>query len=836
MHDDLAGGGASTAGPPDDTSAATTDTSAPSTTATASSAARPKLWRPAGRGFVELFCLSGFALAQPLLDVFGKTPDVFIFREVEGGRVVLFALLVLLVPPLGLWVAETTARAIDRKAGDILHIAFVAGLLAILGVQVLKRTPLPKGVVVALGAVALAAAVTYAYVRFKPVRDWVLFAALAPIAFLAMFLVGSPASDLVAAGEVQAAVVQVTKEPHSIVMVVWDEWPLESIVNKDGRIDPELFPNLAALAGDGGWYRNATTAATATNYAVPALLSGRFPEEGVKTPIASQYPENLFTLLAGTYDLEVTESITRLCPTNLCTGPFVDNPATTTGTGPGGTGTTAAPAEPETPATSGLTNLLKDAWQAYSGMVTPGESDQTVQGFADAASFQSAATSTTTIDPAIAERQAKAVEEARNQQGFGNTGPGGQTPGQPPGSTDPGSTDPGTPTTTAAPANPFGAMGMAEAPVLRLDGVEKLVGSIEKDEKPALHFLHLQLPHSPYRFLPDGRTYSDVPAGQMDPAGMAQVMGNASKEQAAVDVERQRLIMQAGYVDDLVGDIVTRLKDAGLYDDAIIVMTSDHGAGFVPGESIRGMNVPGPLNEALYPDMLYVPLLIKGPGIAPGTVSDANAMSVDIVPTIADLIGATLPWTVDGRSLVGPERTDDTKQFHKVGLGAAAGGAGMAAGPTTTFDGAKAHKAMLERNIDMVLRSDNPTRRLFDVDDAGEIVGTRVDALTVGTDSGLTASIDRAERYAAYDPAAGVVPIHVEGHLDGGVSGEQPHLALAVNGVIAAVDETYAKEPDTHHIEMMMWPDPLVAGSNTITVYVVEGSEGARTLRPVRLA
>ena len=57
--------------------------------------------------------------------------------------------------------------------------------------------------------------------------------------------------------------------------------------------------------------------ANLTNFAVPALLTGNIPEEG-DTADTTTHPENLFTLLGGTYDLDVTERITRLCPTSLC--------------------------------------------------------------------------------------------------------------------------------------------------------------------------------------------------------------------------------------------------------------------------------------------------------------------------------------------------------------------------------------------------------------------------------------------------------------------------------------------------------------------------------------
>ena len=99
---------------------------------------------------------------------------------------------------------------------------------------------------------------------------------------------------------------------------------MQTILNRDGHIDPELYPNFAALAADGVWYRNTTTAANYTTYAVPANLTGRVPEDN-RSAVASEHPENLFTMLAGQFDLDVIETVTKLCPTSLCDDELVDH-------------------------------------------------------------------------------------------------------------------------------------------------------------------------------------------------------------------------------------------------------------------------------------------------------------------------------------------------------------------------------------------------------------------------------------------------------------------------------------------------------------------------------
>jgi hypothetical protein len=105
--------------------------------------------------------------------------------------------------------------------------------------------------------------------------------------------------------------------PRTIVMVVFDELPLTSLMEPGGRIDASRYPAFAGLARDGIWYRGATAVHDSTALAVPAMLDGRYPRPGRQSDVYS-HPQNLFTLLAGDYELHVSEEATGLCPTSLC--------------------------------------------------------------------------------------------------------------------------------------------------------------------------------------------------------------------------------------------------------------------------------------------------------------------------------------------------------------------------------------------------------------------------------------------------------------------------------------------------------------------------------------
>src|SRR5690606_24948015 len=102
-----------------------------------------------------------------------------------------------------------------------------------------------------------------------------------------------------------------------IVMIILDELALLSLLDAEGQVDAERFPNIARLADDSTWWRNASSVAGWTPYALPAMLTGRMPAEHV-APHYAVYPDNLFTLLGHYYEIHASESIAQLCPPWYC--------------------------------------------------------------------------------------------------------------------------------------------------------------------------------------------------------------------------------------------------------------------------------------------------------------------------------------------------------------------------------------------------------------------------------------------------------------------------------------------------------------------------------------
>ena len=87
------------------------------------------------------------------------------------------------------------------------------------------------------------------------------------------------------------------------------------------QINAFRYPNFAALARDSHWFRKTSTVAERSARALPAILTGRYTKD-IAPPTAANYPENLFTWLAGNYELNSFENMTSLCPEELCREPI----------------------------------------------------------------------------------------------------------------------------------------------------------------------------------------------------------------------------------------------------------------------------------------------------------------------------------------------------------------------------------------------------------------------------------------------------------------------------------------------------------------------------------
>jgi hypothetical protein len=322
-------------------------------------------------------------------------------------------------------------------------------------------------------------------------------------------------------------------------------------------------------------------------------------------------------------------------------------------------------------------------------------------------------------------------------------------------------------------------------------GFERAIASLgQRGPRPPLLFLHSTLPHAGWRYLPDGRQY--VTEGKEFPGLASQ---GWTGPQWQVDQGFQRHVLQVQYVDRLVGRLLDAVRAGGLFDEAVIVVTADHGASFATGQPRR------PANSANVGVIAPVPFFVKLPGQRAGRVDDRAVRTIDVLPTIAEAAGVEVSWNADGMPV--DEREVD---------------------PAAPIDVSHAGDGVLTEPLDSVLAKrrarDAVEERLlrhgvYAIGPRPELIGRRV----VGSSG---------EQQVEVADDAAVLPSFVSGE----VPGLEPNaeLAVAVNGRVEATTRVYRAGGRSIYAALVP-PSSLRQGANAVTLWAV--SRGGE-LEPLR--
>ena len=127
------------------------------------------------------------------------------------------------------------------------------------------------------------------------------------------------------------------------------------------------------------------------------------------------------------------------------------------------------------------------------------------------------------------------------------------------------------------------------------------------------------------------------------------------------------------HLDRRLGAFLEELDAAGLLDDTLVVLFSDHGEEFAEHGGLMHGNT-------LYQEMLHVPLVLRGPGLPAGRRVAESVTLTDVLPTVLELLGVPAPADLDGRSLVpllGDQRRSPGQPPRMVGHVATSRASGM---------------------------------------------------------------------------------------------------------------------------------------------------------------
>lgn len=192
--------------------------------------------------------------------------------------------------------------------------------------------------------------------------------------------------------------------------------------------------------------------------------------------------------------------------------------------------------------------------------------------------------------------------------------------------------------------------------VIRDRSIEFIEQSAKRNS-PFFLMISVYAPHGPTTPAPrhlglfDGLEYPQGPSFQeadtLDKPEVVREISRANGFYEVVDANDlfQRRVQTLQSVDEMIADLVKKLEETGELENTYFFFTSDNGFHMGEHDLPSGKMLP-------YDEDIRVPLLVRGPGIEPGTVIDQMVANIDLAPTIAQLANAEAAEFVDGRSFV----------------------------------------------------------------------------------------------------------------------------------------------------------------------------------------
>lgn len=276
--------------------------------------------RPVKNLYWHVLLLSSLSFSQPLFKALGSQPEFLLAHSLDGFELLLWISIVGFLPGLvAISLLYVLTRLFRNAEGQIakgsLFILLTAFFFTLVGRTMGSNYLWPIIVSLLLASVTLRL-----YGKSIFIRTFFTFAVFMVIVVPVMFAYGTDVRQLLI--EPRNPVDVLNSAPANgdpVVIILLDELPVLSLLNSEGNINAQRYPNFAGLANRSTWYKYATTVAEATLISVPAILSGQLTEPSdKKLPLAANYPVNLFTLLSASHEINAFETFTQICPEDLC--------------------------------------------------------------------------------------------------------------------------------------------------------------------------------------------------------------------------------------------------------------------------------------------------------------------------------------------------------------------------------------------------------------------------------------------------------------------------------------------------------------------------------------
>ncbi len=318
-----------------------------------------------------------------------------------------------------------------------------------------------------------------------------------------------------------------------------------------------------------------------------------------------------------------------------------------------------------------------------------------------------------------------------------------------------------------------------------------------------LNLIDVQKPHYPWTHFPDGRKYSDLSGEFKD------VLADDSSwkgPRSLTDLALQRHMLETGFTDHLLGQLIARMKRTGLWDRALVIVTADHGNAVIPHVPRRNPT------HANLGQIAEVPLFVKAPGQRRGRIVEHHACTTDILPMTARTLGIHYPWE---RSPCPPDRVTVANSPQ-----------GQSSLP---FNRVEQLRDAYVARIDHTFGTDTGWAPVLRFQPHPELIGRTAVSLPVSPASDGSVSIEEQARLRDVDPGA---PVVLASLLRGAIAGGEPGEALvaAVNGRIAAVGTSFSAAGSVRY-SLLIPPRYLRKGANRVEVYRVLGNGNSLRLQ-----
>lgn len=336
------------------------------------------------------------------------------------------------------------------------------------------------------------------------------------------------------------------------------------------------------------------------------------------------------------------------------------------------------------------------------------------------------------------------------------------------------------------------------------------IGALRDRPRPTFYFHHALIPHEPWIYLPSG--HQSRPSGNDPIEGINRAEG--FHDPRLTDHNHLRHLLQVGYTDRQLGLIMRRMQRTGIFERSIFIVVADHGIAFEVGVQERRQ-----VTETNFEQVAAVPFFVKAPGQQNGRVDDSIVRNIDIVPTIAELLGVKLWWKHDGRSVF----STAARQRDRVAM------------PRRDFSRVVSYgRAEFERRRERLrlwrarkygtgaqseLIFGDPWASAYRIGPHPDLIGSRVGTVAAGA---AHAKIANASLVSRVDRSAEILPTRVTGRLPGTPPGAMRNLAVAVNGRIEAVGRSFHLRGRRMEFFSLLVPESaLRMGTNEIEVLEV---------------